>query len=90
MVIDITSLSNITLIPGKSKLLVGVLLSICDNLLTSDCLQFGFKKMRLPQCYYWSIIDYFNVNDSTVFVAALDINKAFDAVNHFKLFFIIN
>ena len=33
-----------------------------------------------------SIIYYFNANGNTVFVAALDISKAFDAVNPLKLF----
>jgi len=33
-----------------------------------------------------STIDYFNANGSTVYVAALDISKAYDKVNHYKLF----
>ena len=44
---DIANLSNyrvITLIPVVSKLFECVLLNLCDDILVSDQLQFGFKK----------------------------------------------
>ena len=52
-------------------------------------MQFGFKKkmgcshaiFALHQC-----VDYFVKTGSSVFMAALDANKAFDRVNHIKLF----
>jgi len=55
---------------------------------TSD-LQFGFKKnlgcshavFALRQC-----VEYFVSRGSTVFLAALDAKRAFDRVNHVKLF----
>ena len=94
---DIISLTNyrvITLIPVTSKLFEGVLLSVCNNLHTSDCLQFAFTRyVSLKKCgchnavyTFRSIIDYCNGNGSTVIVAALDVSKALYAVNHFKLF----
>ena len=33
-----------------------------------------------------SIVDYYNSKGSTVYTATLDISKAFDMINHYKLF----
>ena len=94
---DIISLRNyrvITLIPVISKLFEGVLLSVCNNLLIPDFIQFSFTKCGCSKKYgcsnavytFRSIIDYCNASGSTVFVAALDVRKALYAINHFKLF----
>ena len=86
------SLSNyraITLIPIISKLFEGVLLNIANDLLISDDLQFGFKKNTgCAKALYMfrSAADHFNANESSVYVATLQISKTFDVINHFKLF----
>ena len=85
------SLSNyiaITLIPVISKLFEGVLLNTVNDILISGDLQFGFKKNSgCANAFYtfWSTVDYFNANGSSVYIAALDISKAFDVINHFML-----
>jgi len=62
-------------------------LDISNDLLSTDTLQFGFKDNI---CYIhtdvYKIISYFADTGSPVFVASLDISKAFDSVNHFKLY----
>ena len=78
----------ITLIPLISNLFDGALLNIALDLLIFDDLQFGFNKNSscVNALYtFWSTVDYFNANDSSVYVAALGISKAFDVINHFKI-----
>jgi len=63
---------------------------VCNCYLASDELQFGFKSgLGCSEAIFTlrSTIDYFNANGSTVYVAALDISKAYDKVNHYKLFY---
>lgn len=89
---DINSLDNyrgITLIPVVAKLFEGVLLDICSDFLVTDDLQFGFKaNIGCSNAIFAlrSTIDYFQNHGSSVFAASLDISKAFDNVNHYKLF----
>ena len=71
------------------KLIECVLLNLCDDILVSDQLQFGFKKatgsanaIRL----FRSTVDHYSSKGSTVYTATLDISKAFDMINHYKLF----
>ena len=55
----------------------------------SNQLQFGFKKKsNCSQAIFvlTQVIDYFVKRKSNVFVASLDATKAFDRVNHVKLF----
>ena len=55
----------------------------------TDDLQFGFKKGLGYSSAIFLLqdsVDYFLANGSSVFAASLDIKKAFDRVNHFKLF----
>ena len=62
---------------------------MCNCYLSSDELQFGFKSgLGCSEAIFTlrSTIDYFNANGSAVYVAALDISKAYDKVNHYKLF----
>jgi hypothetical protein len=69
---------------------LGLLLDICSAfLLTADDLQFGFKaKVGCSNAIFAlrSITDYFQNHSSSVFAALLDINKAFNTVNHYKFF----
>ena len=89
---DHSSLSNyraITLIPVMSKLFEHIILDVCDEYLTSDDRQFGFKKhLGCGNAIFAvrSTMDYFNDRGSTVYTAALDVGKAYDCVQHYKLF----
>ena len=89
---DINNDSNqrgITLITVISKLFEGVLFDICNEFLQSDHLQFGFKKGIGCSNAIFSLrtaIEYFRKRGSTVYASVLDISKAFDNVNHYKLY----
>ena len=84
---DIANLSNdrgVTLISVMSKLFECVLLNLCDDILVSDQLQFGFKKCT--GCsnaihLFRSTVEFSNCKSSTVYTANLDISKAFDMIN---------
>ena len=79
----------ITLSPVISKLFEMVVLDICSEFLTTDSLQFGFKdKIGCADAIFTlkSVISHFTQSGSSVFIASLDISKAFDSVNHFKLY----
>ena len=89
---DVTSVENyrpVTLSCVISKVLELVLLQKCSHFMKSDNLQFGFKQgvgcttaiFALSQA-----VEYFNKRRSNVFIASLDVSKAFDRVNHYKLF----
>ena len=57
--------------------------------LTSDHLQFGFKKKTSTSHALFTLkstVDYFNSRGSDVFVAFLDCSKAFDRISHHGLF----
>ena len=66
-----------------------VLLEFFSKCMETDQLQFGFKKksscsntlfvLRQPSNYY-------NDRGSNIYIVSLDASKAFDRVNHFKLF----
>ena len=86
---DITNYRAITISPIVSKLFELIILKVCNDYLLSDSLQFGFKVgVGCAEAIYTvrTTIDYFISNGSTVYVAALDIFKAYDKVNHYKLF----
>ena len=88
---DKTSCDNyrgITLSPVLSKVFELVLMNDLQCYLQSDELQFGFK--RNSSCAHAifalrSVVDYYCKSGSTVTVCALDISKAFDRVDHYKL-----
>ena len=72
-----------------SKIYEQSLLDRCKEYLQSTDNQFGFKpKHSTDQCIYVlkEIIDYYLSRDSPIFICFLDASKAFDRVNHFKLF----
>ena len=86
---DIDNYRPITLIPVVSKIFEHVILSLCEECLISDQLQFGFKRDSSCADAIFMLrtsVEYFNSKGSTVFLASLDIKKAFDSVNHDKLF----
>jgi len=69
---------------------VGVrLLHKYEHFLCSDELRFGFKKNSVCSHALFvlsQVVVYFSTHGSTVYMASLDASKAFDRVNHIKLF----
>ena len=75
--------------PVISKILEYCLLHKYEHYLYSDELQFGFKKNSGCSHVLFvlsQVVDYFSTHGSTVYMASLDASKAFDRVNHIKLF----
>jgi hypothetical protein len=86
---DVNNYRAITLIPVISKVFEGVILTLCEDFLITDTLQFGFKRnIGCTEAIFTlkSVISNFIDNGSSVYVASLDISKASDKVNHRKLF----
>jgi len=86
---DMDNYRPITLIPVISKLFEHVILSLCEDCLLSDELQFGFKRDLSCSDAIFMLritVEYLNSRGSTVFLASLDIKKAFDRVMHERLF----
>ena len=79
----------ITLGPVIAKVFESIVMVMCEQELETDDLQFGFKKgLGCTDAIFLcrSTIDHFTQRGSNVYAASLDISKAFDKVNHFKLF----
>jgi hypothetical protein len=86
---DVENYRPITLCPVISKLFEMVLLELYSDYLVTDDLQFGFEKhLGCPSAIFTlrQIVNYYNERGSNVYIASLDAAKAFDRVNHFKLF----
>jgi len=86
---DLGNYRGITLIPVVSKLFELVLLEICKPYLITDDLQMGFKRnMGCSNAIFHlsEVADFFTSRESSVYIATLDFKKAFDRVNHYKLF----
>ena len=89
---DITAADNyrpITLSSIISKIFEYMLLHDMSVFMPSDDLQFGFKPhVGCPNAIFLlrRVIDYFTDKQSNVYVPSLDASKAFDRINHFKLF----
>jgi len=89
---DISSSDNyrgITISPVISKVFEVCLLNKFGSFLESNDLQLGFKKKIGcgPGVYLLqNVTDYFSCRNSLVFMASLDASKAFDRINHEKLF----
>jgi exonuclease III len=82
----------ITLSPVISKIFESFLLEKYSKFLPTDDLQFGFKKGLSCSHAVFALrqtIQYFNCHGSNVYLASLDASKAFDRVNHFKLFSVL-
>ena len=75
--------------PIVSKVFEIILAKYLDLFLTTSNSQFGFKKGHCCSHAIYSVrktVDYFNALNSTVNLCTIDISKAFDKVNHIKLF----
>ena len=86
---DVSNYRGITLSPLISKLFELVIMSLCSDMLQTDSLQFGFKdKIGTADAIFTmkSTIKHLTDRGSSVYVASLDIRKAFDRVSHFKLY----
>ena len=89
---DLSSLENyrpITLSPVISKVFENFLLEVYSKFLCTDDLQFGFKKnLGCSHAIFLlkQTVGFFNNNDSNVYLESLDASKAFDRLNHFKLY----
>jgi len=77
---DMDNYRSVTLIPVISKLFENVILSLCENCLLSNELQFGFKRdSSCSDAMLRTTVEYYNSRGSTVFLAFLDIKQAFDS-----------
>lgn len=89
---SITSRDNyrpIALASILSKVIEKLLLQRIEDALFTSANQFGFKKKHsTDQCVYVlkELIDMYKCMQSSIFVCFLDASKAFDRVNHDKLF----
>ena len=64
-------------------------MSLFSTYISSDNLQFGFKSgLGCAHAIFTlrTVCDYFNNRGSNVYIASLDASKAFDKVDHKKLF----
>ena len=72
-----------------SKVIENVILQKCEQHLTCHDNQFGFKKKHSTDLCIYTLkeaINYYTRLGSPVFICFLDIEKAFDKINHRKLF----
>jgi hypothetical protein len=79
----------IALASVMSKVIEKILLCRIENYLITSPNQFEFKgKHSTDQCIFIlkEIIDYYKNLNATIFVTYLDASKAFDRINHCKLF----
>lgn len=89
---DVTDSHNyrpISITTACSKLLESLILKKYEKLLYTCDNQFGFKKGHSTELCIFSfkqILSYYKNHNSPVFVSFLDASKAFDRVNHKKLF----
>ena len=93
---SISSFDNyrpIALATIMSKVIEKIIYNRIETLMTTTPNQYGFKKKHgTDQCIYVlkEVIDMYKSLDATVFVCYLDISKAFDRVNHDKLYRILD
>ena len=79
----------IAMASATSKILERVILNRCSAQLSTGHHQFGFKANHSTDMAIYAlkeITDYYLCNGSPVFICFLDARKAFDRVNHWKLF----
>ena len=65
------------------------LLNVLNRFIINDELQFGFsaeKGCQKALLMFSTVINYFNDRGSNVYIAGLDVAKAFDSVNYYEIF----
>src|SRR5207244_10352969 len=75
---DLNNYRGIALVPVISKLFEQVIMEICEPVLVTDDLQFGFKKgsgCSNALFVFSETVKYFNSKGSSVFAATLDLKK---------------
>jgi len=86
---DVDNYRGITLSPIISNLFEMSVLEICNDIFSTDSLQFGFKTGTSCADAIFTLKttdQYFTDEGSSVSIASLGISKAFDRVHHFKLY----
>ena len=87
---DVNNYRAIALSNATSKIIENIILERFQSVdQESDPCQFGFRKdhsTTLACSVLKNVIDYYRLNGSHVFACFLDMSKAFDMVNHNKLF----
>jgi hypothetical protein len=89
---DLSAMDNyrpITLSPVISKVFESFILEKYSRYFSVDPLQFGFSKgigCSTTLFALRQVVQLFNLRGSNVYIASLDATKAFDRVNHYKLF----
>ena len=79
----------VSLINVTSKMFEVCLYNYLSHVIVTNDLQFGFTADRGCQkalMVMSTVVDYFNDKGSNVFVAGLDVSKAFDSINHYGIF----
>jgi len=88
---NLSSVENhrpITLSYVISKVFESVLVIKCGEFLNVNDRQLGFKNIGRNNAIFvlHNVIEYFNERGSNVYLASLNVTKAFDHVNHFQLY----
>ena len=79
----------IAIVPITSKVLESLILVKCEEFLYTSDNQFRFKSGHSTEfCIYTlkEYIEFYKRRNTTVFVTFLDASKAFDRINHWRLF----
>jgi hypothetical protein len=87
-VTDVHNYRPITLTPIFSKVFENLILQLCQDYFLTDELQCGFKQdLGCIDIIFVvkTTVNYFVERGSCVYAAAIDLSKAFDRVNHYKL-----
>ena len=75
-----------------SKILEAIILKRIENCLYTTANQFGFKKnLSTEMCIFLlkEVVNFYRESNTSVFLCFMDATKAFDRVNHSKLFTIL-
>ena len=86
---DSNNYNPIAIATITSKVLESVLLVKCEEFLYTSDNQFGFKLGHSTEICIYTLqeyIEFYKRRNSTVFVTFLDASKAFDRINHWRLF----
>ena len=89
---DVDNYRPIAITTVISKIFEHIILEKYQDLLYTSHNQFGFKSGHsTEQCIFTlkQVIDFYTVNSSPIYLCFMDLSKAFDMVNHEKLFTVL-